>query len=251
MREIPTFLETKIATSIKVGRIFVLANFLAEHLKSYTAPALFHNEDYRPYHLTKGGSISLLKYKKRNFALASYHQFLKGNYQFDQLCISNPTRSTLLTPHTVFFPDGSPDQKEDYDCVLLEYTETVQNGLLPNNIWFDFENSEREEPKYKPVALLCIGYPSHRNYVNYDLMSYAVAPNVVWGTQEQSDMSGRRSFTPLNTLDFEPSGMSGAPVFRIDRSGSEFSLNFAGILTEATSQRFNYFSIDRIFPNYL
>lgn len=250
MREIPTFLQSRLETSVRIGPLYYPANAVAEYLRNFCAPCLFHSEYSRPFHLSKGGSVSFLKYRNRFFAMTSLHQFSKARFDYSQLVIGNPARRTLVTPEAAVFPMGSVQHQEDFDCVRLEFSAPVANNLLSEHLWFDLSSSAVTEPQVDPVICFCIGYPGYRNFIDYDQMSYAVAPNAVWGEAKPSALKGRKAFIPIGKLDYEPEGMSGAPVFRIDLEGTSLCLNFAGVLTEATSSMFNYISIDRIFPAF-
>ncbi|MFZ1661965.1 MAG: hypothetical protein WAT77_08390 [Paracoccaceae bacterium] len=191
-----------------------------------------------------------MKYRERFFAMASLHQFSKQRFHYNQLVIGSQMRSSLVTSEEAVFPIGSVEHQEDFDCVRLEFSTLVANNLLSKHLWFDLSKSAVTEPQADPVLCVCIGYPGHRNFIDYDQMSYAVAPNAVWGEATPSALNGRKAFIPIGELDYEPDGMSGAPVFRLDLEGTSLCLNFAGVLTEATSSMFNYISIDRIFPAF-
>jgi hypothetical protein len=77
----------------------------------------------------------------------------------------------------------------------------------------------------------------------YDEKTYAIAPNLVWGDQVDPQISDRRSFVPVNPIDYEPNGMSGAPVFGLELRAQQLHLALAGILTNASAKTFNYLPI--------
>ena len=244
--DLQTILGSKIGTSVDVNGFFVPANSLANHLRRFSEPALFNTEEAGAYSLTKSGSLARIKFRKQYFALTSRHQVIGPHYKFDQLCMVAHDERTLFTSHSVVFPEGDEDQQDDFDVLLFEFTELVTSGRLPASGWYDVSDDFHRKGPRQPGRVCCIGYPGYRNTINYDEMGYPRAPDAVWGVEVDPVLSGRLSFEPQPKIAFDPAGMSGAPVFGLSIDNDTPKTFFAGILTNASSVKFNFISFSRI-----
>lgn len=240
-----TILGRKITTSVVDNSLVVPATSLGPHLRRYTFPAIFQSELNGETILTKGGSLAKVKADGRFFAITAYHVISENNYKLTQLCLPQLRPNYFVTSHAVRLP-ASKEALDQFDFVCFEFTEPVNEGLLDASDWFDATYDLNRTTDVEAVMVGCIGYPSHRNSIQYEERTYAVAPDLVWGDQKSSSIADRRSFSPVSPIDYEPSGMSGAPVFGLELRGRHLHLALAGILTNASSVTFNYLPIKSI-----
>lgn len=237
-----TLIGRKVGTSVVDNGLVIPADALGSHLRRYTFPAIFQTDLNGEIILTKGGSLAKIKTRGRYFAITAYHVISENNYELTQLCLPQIRPNHFVTSHAARFPVSSA-AKERFDFACFEFTETVNEGLLNKNDWFDASFDLSRSTDVEAIMVACLGYPSHRNSVDYDGKSYAVAPNLVWGDQIEAKISDRRSFAPLKPISYEPNGMSGAPVFGLELRGAYLHLALAGILTNASPITFNYLPI--------
>jgi hypothetical protein len=244
--ELNTIIGSRVDTSVDFNGLVVPANSVAHHIMSYTSPALFYTENNDPYSITKSGSLSKVRYKDRYFALATHHQVQGESYAFGQLCIHNIERKIFNTSNCVFFPDGDSSSKEEFDCLLFEFTEAVNGKGLSRIGWYDIENDLKRHKIPDSLAFCCIGYPGFRNIIDYEQESYIVAPNAVFGRESKPALRERLSFKPINEISYDPIGMSGGPVFGLTLENGTVAANFSGVLTNASRTCFNFISLQRI-----
>jgi len=234
-----TFLERTLSTSISDNGLILPPNALGEHIKRYSFPALFQTTLDNELLLSKGGSVTKVKRGGRLFVVTAYHVVAKSNYELTQLCLPQIAPHRFVTSHGARFP-VTHDAQEEFDFIAFEFTEAVEAGLLAKSDWFDASADLARTTDIEAILIGCVGYPSHRNNISYDEMTYAIGPNLFWGNQVNSVIDGRGCFKPLNPISYEPFGMSGAPVFGLELRGTHLFLALVGILTNASSTTFNW-----------
>lgn len=244
--DLETLIGIKVNTAIRVGRLFVPANSLSNALFRYVEPALFFSDLDYPYEFTKSGSLTRVKYNDRYFALVCAHQVTAVGYNYDQLFLRDPRSNTLLSSHEAFSQTDLQDAREDLDLLVFEFTQIVDAGDLPSNFWYDLDLERKWERLPLPNRVLCIGYPSEVNAIDYELPRYAAKAVTVWGRPAKSALSRRVAFTPESSPIYDPAGMSGGAVFAITIEENEPLVFFAGLLTEATKSVFNFVSATRV-----
>jgi len=237
-----TLIARKLGTSVSDNGLLIPVDSLGRHLRRYTFPAIFHTDLDGEMILTKGGSLAKVKTNGRFFGITAYHVISENNYELTQLCLPQIRPMHFVTSHAARFPISGA-AKDQFDFICFEFTEPVKEGLLDKNDWYDATYDLSRSNDVEAILVACLGYPSHRNSIQYDEKTYPVAPNLVWGDQIDSRISDRRSFAPINPIGYEPSGMSGAPVFGLELRGQNLHLALAGILTNASSTTFNYLPI--------
>ncbi|MGC1505561.1 MAG: hypothetical protein WA782_15630, partial [Sulfitobacter sp.] len=234
MSDVDTFTLKKLQSGVFHRNLIIPANSLANYLRPFCEPALFHSEGMDEYHLSKAGSVFRLKYKGRYFCFASAHQVEGAHYDYDQLCLLNYDTNNLLTSNRVVFPERPMDGSSNYDCLLFDFSESVTEGRLSNLGWYEPDQFFDGNQTRKPLLACALGYPSFRNEIDYVENRYGASPNIVWGEETRTAMSDRLAFTPNPQIEFDPRGMSGGPVFGITQESNQLFLFFAGILTNAT-----------------
>ncbi|NVO55756.1 hypothetical protein HW561_08135 [Rhodobacteraceae bacterium B1Z28] len=246
MSSLKTILGSRIATSADINGLFVPANSLSEHLKSYSEPAVFAADDCGRYNMGLGGSTAKVKIGERYFALLSMHQIKKGLFDFEQISLFNYETNKMATAQKAIFPIQSNEIADSIDCVLCEFTEPVLSGNLSRNGWYDVETDLTFDATRSAILVFAIGYPSNRNEIDYYSFQFSISPNAVIGTETVPCVSDRLSFKPINSLEYDPKGMSGSPVFGVHLSDAYLKVFMAGIVTEASKDQFHFLPLVRL-----
>jgi hypothetical protein len=196
--------------------------------------------------MSKAGSLFRARYRDRYFALVSAHQIRFDKYGYEQLCLINDARKTLVSSHRAIFPSGPDADESDFDCMLFEFTDVVASGALSRHNWYDLTEEMEWDQTPKPSLVCAIGYPGYRNHIYYENWCYGVSPNIVWGKECLPKIGDRLAFSPNPEISFEPKGMSGGPVFCIRLNASDPEAFFAGILTNASKSLFHFLPLVRL-----
>ncbi|NDR56537.1 hypothetical protein [Aliiruegeria sabulilitoris] len=244
--DLETILGSKALTAVSVNGLLVPVDSLSKTLRSFSEPVLFYCKDFGEHGLSKSGSLFKTKFRGRYFGIISAHQIQKSSYSYQELVLSTDDKGNFVTSSMASFPLEDVDRSGDFDCLAFDFTEPVNAGVLPTTGWFNLSKDWDVGWPPKPDLVVAIGYPSHRNNIDYEKMHYPAGPNAVWGDATKPNISGRLAFKPDPPLDYNPEGMSGSPVFAISVNGMETKLFFAGIVTEAGSYMFHFFPFFRI-----
>ncbi|UOA22860.1 hypothetical protein DSM110277_01268 [Sulfitobacter pontiacus] len=248
MRDMKTIIGSRIDTSIDTGSLLVPINSLSHYIQRFSDPGLYHAHGLKEYQLSKSGSLARVAHKGRYFALTSHHQSKLADYDYDELVVTNRERSRYYSGHRAVFPIEVGENEYSFDCLVYEFTDLVRSGRIPSDVWYQIPEESRGYSTPKPIIICTVGYPSYRNHIDYESSSYPIGPNAVWGFEKEPRIVGRLSFSPISPIDFEPSGMSGSPVFAVRMEGTLLKLFLAGILTEASRTAFNFLPLNRIIP---
>lgn len=246
MSSLRTILGSRIATSAEVNGLIVPANSLTQHLTSYSEPAVFAAEGCGIYNMGLGGSMAKVKIGQRYFTILSQHQFEKGSFDFEQICLFNYETNKMATAEKAIFPIHAKNDTGSIDCVLCEFTEPVLQGNISQNGWYEVGYDLSFEATRSAICVFAVGYPGYRNEIDYDNLNYAIGPNAVIGKETLPFLSDRLSFKPINSLGYDPKGMSGSPVFGIHLSNSYLKVFLAGIVTEASKDQFHFLPLNRL-----
>ena len=241
-----TIFGLALSSSVSLRGIFIPRPSIAGVLEKYADPALFFTTDFPDFPLTKGGSLTRVKYKERYFAITTCHQFDRHSYDYKQLILIGTKVGDGVTSHNSTSPSASGDQRDVIDCVILEFTASVEDGKVEKNRFLEIPLIEKWRFTEDYFCCFCIGYPSHRN--NLDERHYSMAANAVWGEPCEPLIHRRISFRPFKSLEYEPDGMSGGPVFSLSDDMGRHVVELAGILTNASSRAFNFLPMSEIYP---
>ncbi|MFK7940142.1 MAG: hypothetical protein AB8B82_12230 [Roseovarius sp.] len=245
MIDLATILGSRINTSALINDLYIPANSIAERLQSFSEPALFHTNGMGQYHLSKSGSLTKIKAANRYFALITQHQLKAADYEYEQLCIFGSSPGRLVTSQSAIFSTDEAEQT-DFDCVIFEFTEGVQSGLIDSGGWYNLGLELSDEYTPKPLIVCAIGYPGYRNNFDYENYVYPVSPNAIWGNECNTKVHARLAFEPHSPVDYDPIGMSGCPVFGIKLAENSVEVFLAGILTNASNKILHFLPRKRI-----
>ena len=244
--DINTILGSTTATAINVNGLYVRAREIGSVLQLYCDPALFHTAGTEPYTLSKSGSAFRVKFGDRYFCITTWHQLKNHGYRFEQLCVPNNELKKVVTSEGASFFRGEDNTELEYDFLMFEFTTPVHQGLLSRQGWYNIESDLQRRKTPKPNLTIAIGYPGCMNEIDYDRMAYNTRPYAIYGREARSSITGRLALEPHPKILFDPAGMSGGPVFGISVSELGPSLFFAGIISEATSSKFNFVPFSRL-----
>lgn len=240
MLDFETIIASRTKTAFTIGELIVPANSLSAALVAYVDPAIFHYHSEQPENFFLSGTCFKFRFSERYFAVLSLHQLSNLEVDGDQFALMTRDKKRMVTAEKMTFSDGA-----DFDLLLFEFSEPVKSGSLDQN-WWAAQQRELFEPTPAALRTCCIGYPGERNFIDYDRSAYASKPMAIWGNMHEPAMNDRLSFRPL-PIDLEsPAGMSGSPVFGIRINQDKPECFWAGILTNASAEIFNFIPAARI-----
>ncbi|SDZ14102.1 hypothetical protein SAMN05444004_106196 [Jannaschia faecimaris] len=244
---IETLLDSKLNTSVLIGNVIVPANSVTQSLRPFAEPALYHTAGFELNNFSLGGTLTKLKLRDRYFGLLTCHQIHKANFNYAMISVINEENRSFCTAMRAVFP-ANEHSVDELDAVLCEFTDPVSTGSLSSHGWFDLRNDYAQPHTPEPLAVVAIGYPGHRNAIDYENEGYAAGPNAVLGTESMPSISGRLSFEPVSPLDYDPNGFSGGPVFGLKETPNGLQAFFAGLVTEASRSKFHFISLQKLRP---
>ena len=236
-----TLFGSKIATSVKIGEVYYPINLATQALRYYSEPALFITEHVINYQLSKSGSAFKFKLLGKYFVVCTRHQL--NSYSLDQFGLQGADPANIVTSNAAL---TSNDHDDDFDCCLFDFSDGVNSGSISKSSWYDISSDLNEGGLPKPIRVVAIGYPGHRNVIDYERQTFGASPNAVWGTESKSSIKNRLAFDVTPTIDFDPKGMSGGPVFGLHTSSNSVKVFFCGIVTNASRKKFNFIPISSI-----
>lgn len=246
MNDPATILGRMLRNSVEFRRIFFPLRAIAGVLERYSDPAIFYSSDFPDFPLSKAGSLFRLRYRGRYLALTTCHQLDVNGYDYHQLSIFGKTRGRVITSGFVTFPLDQDEQREKLDCVVFDFTPGVEEGALDSVNFLELSEVQENASRGELIASFCIGYPSHRNQIDWESENFEIGANAVWGLPCEPLLKGRQSFKVPSHLHYDPKGMSGGPVFSLYMENDQLLADFSGILTNASPQAFNYLPMSEI-----
>jgi hypothetical protein len=246
MYDVVPWLPKTASTSVKFGNLIIPFRSLPNHIRPFVEPAVFFNKSDSPFQYSKGGSLTKLKIGQKYIAVATHHQFAAAAYSYDQIAIFGSDGKTLHTANTIHFIDEEKEIVDEFDVVFADFSEAVSGGMISKASWYDVTPQIKLNKVQAPIVHACVGYPSEINDIDYDAGSFGATPYLVWGDLKSSMMHGRKCFSPLHAVEFDPEGMSGGGVFGLSLARHQLELRFYGILTNASKKNYNYICFSRL-----
>jgi len=238
--DLGTIIGSKLATSFRIGDLYVTANSVSTAVTNFTDPAIFHSDFGTLENFFLSGSSFRFKYQERYFAVITGHQMSIREAEADQFAITSQDSKTMTTSQSMVFA-----YNDDLDARLFEFTAPFLAGALGSKLWWPAKEEELFSPTPAAKKVFCVGYPGEANFIEYseleeELSEFRARPYCVWGEMIEPAMKNRLSFAPTDTSVRSPSGMSGAPVFGIDIVNTEPKCFWAGILANGSMNTFNF-----------
>ncbi len=156
---------TSLATSIKVGDLFVRPKELQKHLGRYAQRFVSYRDD-NVYEFQHIGTATGIRYRGRHFAISTDHQRRLG--ADGKLGIVCDPGQSMITPsfmRTLNFPNEA-DREDQHDFTVLEYEpEKYPNRQLSSQFFrVDFDSGVGQA--VGRIALN-LGYPTRLQNVDY------------------------------------------------------------------------------------
>jgi hypothetical protein len=208
-------------------------------------PILWENdiEEY-PYSI---GATCFIFSQNSEFYAATVRHNLSGRNADDLLIPYDETWREFLPIEGVFSPSASKDQsdREYADLVIMKIKAEMANiSALSKFQEFDFHSTRNKKPIPENGKLYVAGYPGSLQKADYEerrIKQQRFIFDGNYGGKAESYFSELINFEELSALP-EPSygepmdGLSGSPVFFMDRSVQPSSVTLAGILNRGTKQ---------------
>lgn len=246
MNDLATIIGSKVRTAIDVNGLLIPANSFSAHLRQFSAPAVFASEGFEPFTMSLGGSMTKVRVGQRYFSILTRHQLDQGKFDFSQVSILSDETQHMVTTEKVVFQEFRNEEGMDLDCIACEFTTPIREGVISCRGWYKIDTEVERERTPKPSLVCAIGYPGYRNHINFETMHYGISPNAILGREAEPSLKGRLSFKPINALEYDPRGLSGAPVFGVSLEALEPTAFLAGIVSEASRQQIHFVSLREI-----
>ncbi len=220
---------TSLATSIKVGDLFVRPKELQKHLGRYAQRFVSYRDD-NVYEFQHIGTATGIRYRGRHFAISTDHQRRLG--ADGKLGIVCDPGQSMITPsfmRTLNFPNEA-DREDQHDFTVLEYEpEKYPNRQLSSQFFrVDFDSGVGQA--VGRIALN-LGYPTRLQNVDYhqrrvDLLVVSSYVELIGKTSSENVFQFK---TVAEDRYFED-GMSESPLFEVYKGQDGFQVRLLGIV---------------------
>ncbi|AWO92691.1 MULTISPECIES: hypothetical protein [Bradyrhizobium] len=245
--------------AIEINGVLVPFKSAPDALRRFCVPAFVHSEE-GPVDLAVFGSAFVFRYRGRNFALCTRHQFGKGSLQRrgeDFTLTFRDVKGQLhgLNPNRITKLSFKAEEHANFGDLFLAEFEDVRGefNIRGAALSLDLERTLDTCPPDRLKLMFTFGYPLDEAAYDivFDEEHVAVAADVVarWmrvylqlDGPALMDTENRRPMVPDRRDPAEPddpNGFSGAPVFFIGLDDGNFAyVGFAGIITDARRGRY-------------
>ncbi len=229
-----TLLGRKVMTSIEVEGVHIPANSLRSRLHSYGQPLVrfLRNSDFQ-FQLI--GSATGLAYRGRNLLVSTAHQ-LTGIPE-NEVGVINVDRNSYISSagFTGYTSTKGQNDGDGRDLAVFEFTEQAAQMVNLQRRFFALNADKMLDEGDDVVGYLAFGCPfADQNYDVYDNNQLdTVIRSMVCTPGAQLTDVALGSCTTVATMDFDPNGLSGGPVFATIFRRSELTLKFAGVINRA------------------
>ncbi|UWQ84745.1 hypothetical protein [Leisingera caerulea] len=232
--------------SVRFGGIYLPSRSLQTALGNYcTNLCVWTHYDECKVQLL--GTAIPVFYRNRYLLVCTGHQL--RNVDAEDVCLLYPDGSISVTSSGVrgFNPTAARDS-DACDIAAFDFTEAVNDHQTLREGFLSFSMVPPNVRSNEVVALITAGYPSSEQV--YDLSDNNHLGLVKRNLTAQLD--GKPADDALvrarfvKKLDFNPDGMSGAPVFVVQIEGGQLSAYLAGMIVRAGKERCYFLKIGYI-----
>lgn len=227
-------LVESLETSILVNGLFIRAHEVQRLLGRYSFNlfAWTHDEIFKVSLL---GSATPLFYREQYFVLCTCHQI--KNVDPKDICILTEDGEFAVTSSGYSTPRIGVDgmQHDLQDIIVFEFDGACEEHQTLRQNFFRLEELPEDCLSDAVVAVLNYGYPSQDQIYELHDKNHIGSRHRSTTLKAHSQPSDETLLQckPLQTLTFEPDGLSGGPNFVIQRVGSGFTATFAGVTVRA------------------
>lgn len=218
-----------LATSTKVGDLWIRPRELQSHLSRYAQRFVSHTDDdvYQLQHL---GSATCIRFRNRYFMISTEHQRKLGTD--GRLGILSEAGNSVVTPHTMWFIESTQLGLNDdrLDFVVYEYRPEDYRNQAFSSQFFELDKNYGVKPNSDGLSLV-IGYPTELQNIDYfsgriDLLMVSSFVELLGKTSSQDVFE----FKTIDKSRFIQDGTSGSPLFNICQNDEFFYVNWLGIV---------------------
>ncbi len=237
-----TLLNAQLDLAVKLGNVLVPARSLQSVLGQYCQHLFVWTHDDTFKIQITGSSIPLL-FKGRYFVLCSKHQLEGVNPQ--DVCIMFPDGSIAVTcsGYREFKAQTTSEGTDAYDIVAFEFTDPCDEHTHLKSLFFDFTQVPPDVPSDHVLALVVVGYASADQDYNVEHENHlgSVKRNITASLEGQPDDSCLFRAKYIVPLDVDPDGLSGSPVFVVQKSEENGQIGYlAGMVLRSSREKFYF-----------
>jgi len=210
------------------------------HILKCARPVLFYNESEAfPYSVS--GTAFFVSYHDRLFAITAKHVLKLHDFDVQQFRLQYQVDHQEMVPTEALYTFRTIDEDDTdrYDVAAWEVARRfVKKELFGAATPYLLRDADCEPLLNDTSDYLYRGYPRAHREIEFEARQYHL-PSVsgaadYLGPDETIDRVHRLCFRNLDPLD-DLDGLSGAPVFRVDSAGGNYSTAaFAGMLLRGT-----------------
>ncbi len=224
-------LETILDTSARVGSLLVPAGSLESCLGKFAYPlTVWTHDDVLKISLL-GSSIGIV-HSGRPLVVCSKHQ-LRGCELSDVGLLLSGGEKLITSSGSRTFHEGEHLQESDaYDVAAFNLTEPASEYPELSKDFFKFQQPPPDTVSKNIVAFIVAGYPSKDQKYDLEEKNHLGTVRRVLTAEPDSQPSDPAllKLKFLQTLDFDPDGLSGGPAFVVLLVGEEFQVYLGGMV---------------------
>jgi hypothetical protein len=232
--DLDTLIGRSAWTSVRVHGVFVPADALQPRLHKFGQNLVLftHIEDYE---IQLIGSATGLDYRASKLLVCTAHQV--KNVSEEDVGIIVPTKNYYISSagYTQFGATGAPHESDAQDLCAFDFTSQATANPVLAQRFFQVGSDGFLNDEDDVIAYLAYGCPfadQKYNIVDDNHMG-AVIRSMTCEPQSQPSDPALGLCRLLSSMDFDPDGLSGGPVFGTVLQGPGFVLKFAGIINRS------------------
>lgn len=233
----PNILQRITNDSICFNGLYIPTASIESVVANYTMQLVAVNDD-ETYPISLVGSCLGVKYQGEYFVLCTRHQ-LKTTDEKRIALLSNDGEMAITSSGIRQYKQGL-FENEVHDLAAFKFTEPISDHPNFANTFYEFKSAPPDVLSDRIVCLVASGYPfSDQNYDLEDNRKLDKRKRIILcelNNEQQLNDDSLLCASPIQTLEFNPDGMSGGGVFVIQFVDGKAQAFLAGIITRANSK---------------
>lgn len=229
-----TFLEDRLATSVKFNGIFYPADAVCNAVLNCVFPMFYGNPQTPEYPLSRSGSGFKVKQDNKYVLFSSEHQH--KSFEPDWAILPSQKEQVWTSGNGITF-SYSDEEQLGLDVRMYDFSGPVSEGSIAMTGWYQLRRSYHWD---KILGCIAFGYPTEFNmiYDNPDEISLnCIAATGEYLGETIGNLHGMRLDKLMAS---DPDGISGGPAFFLTRHGDVSEIIPAGIITNASRSVINF-----------
>lgn len=227
--------------SVRVGKLYVPGASVQQFLGKYCVNLfVWTHDDIHKIQLV--GTASPLLFRGHYLLVSSSHQLRDVCLQ--DVCLLYPDGSSAVTNSGVraFNLNGTNLETDAFDIAAFEFTEPIREHPTLIRSFFDFSALPPDINSDNILSFVISGYPSSKQRYELEERNHlgTVKSNLIALPDGQPEDYSLLRAKFVEPLDFDPDGLSGAPVFAIIKEGDSTAAYFAGIVLRAGKEYLHF-----------